>query len=148
MPPIVQLAGVAALQQDAAARDQMMRAVPREGGDPLVAGSNQIDGFKCLDPAGAFYVFPNVAEVCQRLGITSHGLAMYLLEGADDQLGVACLGGECFGEAGDGFLRFSCAEPNDQLREAIDFVASAFRREDRVQHYLDAHPQYRSSARD
>ena len=32
-----------------------------------------------------FYVFPNVAPICKRLGITSHGLAMYLLEGADDK---------------------------------------------------------------
>ena len=147
VPPIVQLAGIAAMRQDAAARDQMMRAF-REKVEILYRGLNEIPGFKCLDPAGAFYVFPSVAEVCQRLDITSEGLAMYFLEGADDQLGVACLGGECFGEAGEGFIRFSCAEPNDQLRAAIDFVASAVRREDRVQHYLDAHPQYRSSARD
>ncbi len=57
-----------------------------------------------------------VAPICQRLGITSHGLAMFLLEGADDTKGVACLGGECFGPAGQGFLRFSCAEPDERLR--------------------------------
>jgi len=55
----------------------------------------------------------NVAPICMRLGITSHGLAMYLLEGADDATGVGCLGGECFGEAGRGFLRFSCAERSE-----------------------------------
>ena len=41
---------------------------------------NQIPGFRCVEPGGAFYVFPNVAVLCNRLGITSHGLAMYLLE--------------------------------------------------------------------
>ena len=55
-------------------------------------------------PAGTFYVFPDVSEICRRLRITSHGLAMYLLEGADEKIGVACLGGECFGPAGAGFL--------------------------------------------
>ncbi len=73
----------------------------------LTDGLNKIDGFNTLDPTATFYVFPNVAPVCNELGITSHGLALYLLEGADDKFGVACLGGECFGEAGAGFLRFS-----------------------------------------
>ena len=45
--------------------------------------------------------------------------------GPNDQLGVACLGGECFGEAGRGFLRFSCAEPNERLQEAHKLVAVA-----------------------
>lgn len=71
-------------------------------------------------PGGTFYVFPSVAAVCNRLGITSHGLAMYLLEGADDHRGVACLGGECFGDAGAGFLRLSCAEPDERLAQAVD----------------------------
>ena len=95
-------------------------------------------------PAGTFYVFPNVAPICQRLGITSHGLAMYLLEGADDATGVACLGGECFGAAGQGFLRFSCAEPDD--RPASRRSTSSRRRSrrtDRVAAYLDQHPQHR-----
>ena len=38
-----------------------------------------------LMPAGTFYVFPNVEPICRRLGITSHGLAMYLLEGGGRQ---------------------------------------------------------------
>jgi len=96
-----------------------------------------------LMPAGTFYVFPDVSTLCRRLGITSHGLAMYLLEGADDNFGVACLGGECFGEAGQGFLRFSCAEPDDRLRQAVAFLAETVTRTDRVHRYLDSHPRYR-----
>lgn len=143
VPPIVQLAGKAALEHDAAERDQMMRKF-REKVEILYRGLNEIPGFKCLDPAGAFYVFPNVSEVCRRLEITSEGLAMYFLEGADDSLGVACLGGECFGEAGAGFIRFSCAEPNERLQEAIAFIAAAVGKEDRIQSYLSGHPQYRA----
>src|SRR5205085_11293926 len=95
-------------------------------------------------PAGTFYAFPAVRPICARLGIRSHGLAMYLLEGADDAKGVACLGGECFGAAGAGFLRFSCAEPDERLAEAAAFLADAVTRADRVRRYLEANPKYRA----
>ena len=99
---------------------------------------NKIDGVSCLMPGGTFYVFPSVAAVCNRLGITSHGLALYLLEGADDARGVACLGGECFGDAGRGFLRLSCAQPDERIAEAFAFMADAFKRKERVEAYLKA----------
>ena len=83
------------------------------------------------------------ARELNRLGITSHGLALYLLEGADDRFGIACLGGECFGEAGRGFLRFSCAEPNDRLQQALEFLPVALSRTERVAAYLARHPEHR-----
>ena len=55
----------------------------------------------------------------------------------------ACMGGECFGEAGAGFLRFSCAEPNDRLQQAVDFIPVALSRTDRIVTYLETHPQFR-----
>src|SRR5260370_13810327 len=94
-------------------------------GQLLVDELKRVDDVKVLMPAGTFYVFPDVSAICQRLGIVSHGLAMYLLEGADDLKGVACLGGECFGPAGQGFLRFSCAEPDERLHEAVTFFREA-----------------------
>ncbi len=144
-PPLVQLAGTAALQRDHAERDRTMQEF-RGKVTLLTEGLNRIDGFNSLDPTATFYVFPNVAPVCNRLGITSHGLALYLLEGADDKFGVACLGGECFGEAGHGFLRFSCAEPNDRLQQALDFLPVALAKEDRVAAFLEANPKYRLPA--
>src|SRR5438045_6307263 len=105
----------------------------------LVEDLRAVDGVKVLMPAGTFYVFPDVSAHCRRLGIQSHGLAMYLLEGADDKLGLACLGGECFGPAGQGFLRFSCAEVDERLHLAVAFLAEAVTRTDRVQRYLEAH---------
>lgn len=140
--PIVQLAAAAALRNDHAPRGEQMKAF-RDKLYLLVAGLNTIPGFKCLEPRSTFYAFPNVAEVCNRLKITSHGLALYFLEGADDANGVACLGGECFGPAGGGFLRFSCAEPDDKLLAAVEFVKSAITRTDRVETYLAAHPEHR-----
>jgi aspartate aminotransferase len=142
VPPIVQLAGAAALQHDKDERDHVMQLF-REKVVLLTDGLNKIDGIKSLDPTATFYVFPNVAKICNQLKITSHGLALYLLEGADDKFGVACLGGECFGDAGAGFLRFSCAEPNERLQQALDFLPKAFARADRLTAYLEKHPKFR-----
>jgi len=142
VPPIVQLAGEAALKGDAPERDEVMQRF-RKKVELLVNELRGVEGVTVLMPAGTFYVFPNVAPICKRLGITSHGLAMFLLEAADDARGVACLGGECFGPAGQGFLRFSCAEPDERLREAVAFLKEAITRTDRVQRYLNAQPKYR-----
>lgn len=144
VPPFVQLAGQAALDNDAAERDSVMAKFQLKV-DVLIRELQKIPGVRVQKPAGTFYVFPNVELICQRLGITSHGLAMYLLEGADETFGVACLGGECFGEAGRGFLRFSCAEPDDRLVQAMHFIRAAITRHDRVARYLEMNPHFRWS---
>jgi aspartate aminotransferase len=141
-PPLVQLAGQAALDGDHAERDAQM-ALFRRKVEILVGALRGHPEIEVLDPAGTFYVFPKVEKICKRLGIRSHGLAMYLLENADDAKGVACLGGECFGEAGHGFLRFSCAEPDERLLEAVAFLTEAIERTDRVAEYLEKNPKYR-----
>jgi aspartate aminotransferase len=142
VPPIVQLAGQSALEHDAHERDEVMGRFKKKV-ELLVEALGRVPGVKVLMPAGTFYAFPDVSAICQRVGITSHGLAMYLLEGADDHKGVACLGGECFGPAGQGFLRFSCAEPDERLLEAVDFLAETVQRGDRLAEYLRLHPGYR-----
>src|SRR5262249_45015388 len=124
VPPLVQWAGRAALEHDAAERDETMQRF-RAKVKLLVEDLRTVEGVKVFMPAGTFYAFPDVSAICRRLGITSHGLAMFLLEAADDHWGVACLGGECFGPAGQGFLRLSCAEPDDRLRQAVAFLADA-----------------------
>ncbi len=142
VPPINQLAAMAALQHDAAERDETMKKFHRKV-ELLAAELRKVEGVTVLMPAGTFYVFPDVSAICNRLGIKSHGLAMYLLEGADDKKGVACLGGECFGTAGQGFLRFSCAEPDERLIEAVKFLADAVTRTERVKIYLEGNAKYR-----
>ena len=141
-PPLVQLAGVAALKEDRVERAEVMEKF-REKVVLLTEGLNRIEGFHSLPPKATFYVFPNVAPVCNRLGVTSHGLALFLLEGADDDFGIACLGGECFGDAGQGFLRFSCAEPKDRLEQALAFIPVALSRTDRLAAWLDKNPKHR-----
>ena len=144
VPPFTQLAGAAALRRDRGSRDARMAEFRRKV-ELLVSGLNEIDGVSCLMPGGTFYVFPSVEPICAKYRITSHGLALYLLEGADDHLGVACLGGECFGAAGAGFLRLSCAEPDERLRLAVAFIGDALHRRARVERYLSTHPEHRLS---
>lgn len=142
VPPFVQLAGTAGLRHGLSERDTMM-AEFRDKVATLVRELNRVDGIECLQPGGSFYAFPCVADRCNELGISSHGLAMYLLEGADETTGVACLGGECFGEAGGGFLRMSCSEPTERIIAAIRFIDGAIRDERRIAAYLAANPHYR-----
>jgi aspartate aminotransferase len=140
-PPLAQRAAQAALERDTATRNDYMERFRRKV-ERLCDGLERVDGFRVVRPAGTFYVFPDVRAVCNRLRITSHGLALYLLEGADPSFGVACLGGECFGEAGGGFLRFSCAEPDERIDQAMEFIPTAIERGDRVRKYLEANPQH------
>ncbi len=142
VPPFVQWAGRAALEQDPEERDANMQRF-RAKVETLTAGLRRIPEVSVVPPAGTFYDFPTVSHVANRLGITSHGLAMYLLEAADDTFGVACLGGECFGPAGRGFLRFSCAEPDERIEQAIGFLPDAWSRTERVRRYLEQHPEHR-----
>lgn len=141
VPPIAQLAGAQALRRDGAERDRTMAEFRRKV-ERLTDALRKIEGIRVLPPAATFYVFPNVATICNRLGMTSHGLAMYLLEGADDRFGVACVGGECFGEAGHGFLRFSCAEPDERLVAAVEFIPTAIGRAERAASFLTGHAEH------
>jgi len=141
VPPFTQAAGVAALTQSRDDRDAMMAAF-EEKLIPMVAALNDIEDVECLSPAGSFYVFPNVKKICNLNNITSHGLAMYLLEGADTDVGVACLGGECFGEAGGGYMRLSSSLAEDKLLAAISFIKVALSDRPAIGNYLSQHKHY------
>ena len=81
VPPIVQLAGAAALTHDQTERDRVMQLF-REKVVLLTTGLNKITGFRTLDPTATFYVFPNVAPVCNRPGNNEpRPAAVCLLEG-------------------------------------------------------------------
>ncbi len=79
--------------------------------DLVVDGLNRIPGISCLKPAGAFYVFPNIS----RLGMKAKEVEKGLLEEA----GVAALAGTSFGSGGEGYLRLSYANSQDNLREGL-----------------------------
>jgi len=111
VPGFTQRAGLAALQgpQEPVAR---MVAEFRRRRDAVVAGLNSLPGVRCLEPAGAFYVFPNVSGT----GRSAEELARGLL----DEAGVAVLAGTAFGRQGAGYLRLSFANSMENLLEAIE----------------------------
>jgi aspartate/methionine/tyrosine aminotransferase len=105
-----QIAGIEALRGDQSSVDRMSDEFKRRR-DVFVAGLNQIKGFSCRMPKGAFYTFPNITKT----GWPSRKLADALLE----QAGVACLSGTAFGKYGEGYLRFSVANSLENLNKAL-----------------------------
>ena len=110
-----QIAGAEALTgpQDAA---RTMVAEFHRRRDLLVDGLNAIAGITCLRPRGAFYVFANITG----LGKTSKECETILL----DEFGVAALAGTSFGAFGEGYLRFSYANSQENLNKALERVAA------------------------
>lgn len=72
---------------------------------------NDIEGVSCITPKGAFYAFPNIKGT----GLGAKALASDLLE----QTGVATIGGPDFGVLGEGYIRLSYANSQDNIREAL-----------------------------
>jgi aspartate/methionine/tyrosine aminotransferase len=106
--------------QDAALE---MRDVFLQRRDRIVKGLNEIEGWSCLTPGGAFYVWPNVTEACRLVGAeNSEHLRKRLLHEA----GVAVLADIHFGRQveGDGeHLRFSYASSFEAIDEGLSLVA-------------------------
>lgn len=79
--------------------------------DIIVDGLNGIRGISCYKPKGSFYVFPNV----KKIGKNSENVANELLEKAN----VITIPGSAFGPHGEGYLRISYANSEENLREAV-----------------------------
>jgi aspartate aminotransferase len=104
-----QRAAIAALNGPQTEVDNMVEQF-RQRRSVFCAALNEIPGFSCRLPAGAFYAFANAKAT----GVASKDLADLLLEEA----GVACLNGGSFGAQGEGYLRFSFANSIENLLEA------------------------------
>ncbi|MEC9101029.1 MAG: pyridoxal phosphate-dependent aminotransferase [Pseudomonadota bacterium] len=110
-----QFAGIAALKGDQSPVKKMVSAFD-ERRAVIVDQLNQLPGFNCIQPGGAFYAFPNIKET----GMTSDKLQKKLLEEA----GVAVISGTSFGEYGEGYLRFSYANSTDNILKAVASIKS------------------------
>jgi len=119
--------------------ERMVRAF-QERRDHVVDALNSIDGIRCQMPKGAFYVFPNIAGLCERLGAIelyerlpadvkprtspSTLVQMFLLF----RYGVATLDRRAFGVIGSEgrhFLRISVATALDDLKEGMERIRAA-----------------------
>jgi aspartate aminotransferase len=72
---------------------------------------NDLPGVSCITPKGAFYAFPNISET----GFKAKALASDLLE----KTGVATIGGPDFGVLGEGYIRLSYANSQENIRRAL-----------------------------
>ena len=110
-----QRAAIAALTGPWEPVEQMVGEFRRRR-DVIVDGLNAIEGITCLQPQGAFYVFPSV----KAFGIPSKRIEEQLL----DRAGVAALSGTAFGRYGEGYLRFSYANSVPAIRSALEATAA------------------------
>ena len=96
---------------------------PRDGVEAMVAefalrrrlitdGLRNIPGITCPEPEGAFYVFPSIEDT----GISSAEFE----ERAMNEAGVALLSGAAFGEFGEGYVRLSYANSQENILKALD----------------------------
>ena len=108
-----QYAGIAAIDgpQDEVAT--MMAAFDRRR-RLVVEKVNAIDGLSCRTPKGAFYAFPNISAT----GWKAKALASALLE----ETGTATIGGPDFGILGEGYIRLSYANSEENITRAIDRI--------------------------
>lgn len=72
---------------------------------------NELPGISCVTPKGAFYAFPNISGT----GWKAKELASEMLEKA----GVATVGGPDFGVLGEGYIRLSYANSQENIRRAV-----------------------------
>ena len=110
-----QFAGLAALEGPQDAVDAMNAAFA-ERRQVIVSALNQLPGFRCVEPGGAFYAFPNITGT----GLDAKALQTKLLEEA----GVAVVAGTSFGAEGEGYLRFSYANSVEAIEEAARRVGN------------------------
>ena len=117
---IAQRAVITALQENPSKIHYMVDEF-KERRDLILELLNDIEGFKCNKPEGAFYVFPDVSHYFGKTinGVTINNaseMSMFLLEKAL----VATVTGDAFGDPN--CIRISYAASIDQLTEAVSRI--------------------------
>jgi len=127
---ISQWAALAALTGPQAEADRM-KASFHTRRDLIVRLLNEVPGFRCASPGGAFYAWPNVTDACARIGAKdSEELRKRLLHEA----GVAVLADIHFGPRveGDGqHIRFSYAASEAAIEEGVRRIDAFIRKAQR-----------------
>jgi aspartate aminotransferase len=108
-----QHAAIEALRDRTQATPHMVAEFHRRR-DQFTHDLNQVSGFRCAPPEGAFYAWVNVASS----GASAEEVCRIMLEEA----GVAAIPGAAFGPSGKDFIRFSFASSITTLREAIERI--------------------------
>lgn len=149
-----QSAATVALTSDAVWRDVARMTETFQGRrDRVLAALEQLPGVSCQTPGGAFYVFPDIAGVCDALDLTGfhaalpHELRILTAPSSLFQLfaldahGVAVLDRRSFGKLGaEGheFLRLSIAASDEQLMTGIAALRDAASDRAGLNRFLDS----------
>ncbi|NQU03654.1 MAG: aminotransferase class I/II-fold pyridoxal phosphate-dependent enzyme [Syntrophaceae bacterium] len=140
-PPFIQEAGRAAIenQENRKIIASMVKAFEQRR-DMAIEGLNSIDGIRCTNPEGAFYAFPNIGGVCEKLGVIEsyESLSPEIRENTSPATlfqmfllyhhGVATLDRRSFGTIGSEgrhYLRLSLATDMESLKEGIRRIDAA-----------------------
>lgn len=110
VPPFVQRAGIAALTGDQTMVLKMKEDY-RARMELLVEGLNGVKGINARLSEGAIYVFANIRDT----GYNSFDFSKTLLT----ECGIATTPGTCFGDFGEGYVRFSVVTSRDDILLAI-----------------------------
>ena len=111
-----QYAAIEALRDTAGATPKMVKEFGARR-EQFVRELNQVPGFRCPHPDGAFYAWVNISGT----GMPAEEVCRVLLEEA----GVAAIPGAAFGLSGRDFVRFSFASSNATLHEAVERIQKA-----------------------
>ncbi|MDD2524490.1 MAG: pyridoxal phosphate-dependent aminotransferase [Endomicrobiaceae bacterium] len=105
---------------------ELMRIEFEKRRNYIVERLNKMGEIECLNPSGAFYVFPNVSKLLGKkyngkIINTDMELADYLL----DQAKVAVVPGTAFGASG--YIRLSYATSMENIQKGLDRIESALK---------------------
>ncbi len=110
-----QYAGIAALTGPQHPVEEMVAAFDQRR-QVVMHGITSVPGLSCVEPAGAFYAFPN---------ITATGLSAKQVEtGLLEEAGVATIAGTSFGRHGEGYIRLSYANSVENIRDAMSRIGA------------------------
>ena len=128
--------------------------------DIILKKLNSIAGISCTKPGGAFYLFPNISEVCNNLGIVDRHAKMSATERAQISPSglfqmfvlyhhnIAVLDRQSFGKLGtegQHYIRLSIASDLAVLEDGIDKLSDAVQDCSGIEQFFDTRPDLRLS---
>ena len=97
---------------------EVMRKSYEKRAKMMVTGINEVNGFNCKFPNGAFYCFPNISGT----GLDADKLQKILL----NKIGIATISGNSFGPKNNDYIRISCCTSEDNILDAISILKNYF----------------------
>ncbi len=117
VPKFTQIAGLEALIGSQKKINEMVIEFKKRR-DLLVHLINNIRGFSCLEPKGAFYVFPNIKNT----RLNSEQISSKLLV----DCGIAVAPGNIFGKNGEGYIRICYANTITNITTGMNIMKNYF----------------------